>query len=817
MNRRKTRIISAAFCLALIASVLSAQTRPSWFQIKDTPTTLSGYGITDALKLDLSNATGTVNPTGKSVLLGALDLKFSDLEGMPTNASYTLLGLSERDFFSLTGRPTTYAGYGLTEGVRLNLSNFVNSSLDPTGLQELKNAVGAELPENITANIVSATIINATSTANVKDLNADKIVVASQTAYDIDAARITSNNFSTTGTLGSVTFSIPFYMRHNADFFNSADFKGPVAVRNSLLVASQTNFTGKVYLADYARFEEIPDFVKGLANLNASGTTRLDSVKVSYLTELNTAYLNGIATFTKTPEFLAGATFWGTPNFKGNIWCDNTVGANRLTADTNIVAGGRLTSTEAVVASATFGRLRVETPIIAAAGMEFGDRILFDTSPYGRNIEHKSETAGLRLATGSVSLTADDPDNPGVTISSFAVNSSGTVTVFGQHFMLGADTASFPADVSMANRLKVGGLDFGSISTHDFDAYRVHSPYASHTESITSLKFQFMSSLTDQAIPGSYITAHPTTGAVQHFFNNEQQITLGVAGVSITDLRVSDTVLVPFSFGSVGDISAGQWSVGDGVNTVNLVVNKGSLTVAGTADVDLLKADAASISSLLAGEAIIASASISRLEVDEIVGYSPLAATAPAVLADTSSSSELLPIAFKHPSYPYSRDADSGIYSPAGYQLAFRVGNTPGTTPWLRMFGTGGELSGNVSQITKVSGSETGITYSGGTLLGGGKIFLGPNSSPYVSISNGNTELFTTHGDIVRIGNVVWDDTYFFSIGGRSRVDGRLDVSDGVNVARSSAPVSPANGTIYYDTTTHKFRGYANGAWVDLN
>lgn len=53
----------------------------------------------------------------------------------------------------------------------------------------MKNAVGAELPENITANIVSATIINATSTANVKDLNADKIVVASQTAYNIDAAK----------------------------------------------------------------------------------------------------------------------------------------------------------------------------------------------------------------------------------------------------------------------------------------------------------------------------------------------------------------------------------------------------------------------------------------------------------------------------------------------------------------------------------------------------------------------------------------------------------------------------------------------------
>lgn len=811
MNRRKTRIISAAFCLALIASVLSAQTRPSWFQIKDTPTTLSGYGITDALKLDLSNATGTVNPTGKSVLLGALDLKFSDLEGMPTNASYTLLGLSERDFFSLTGRPTTYAGYGLTEGVRLNLSNFVNSSLDPTGLQELKNAVGAELPENITANIVSATIINATSTANVKDLNADKIVVASQTAYDIDAARITSNNFSTTGTLGSVTFSIPFYMRHNADFFNSADFKGPVAVRNNLLVASQTNFTGKVYLADYARFEEIPDFVKGLANLNASGTTRLDSVKVSYLTELNTAYLNGIATFTKAAEFLAGATFWGTPNFKGNIWCDYTVGANRLTADTDIVAGGRLTSTEAVVASATFGRLRVETPIIAAAGMEFGDRILFDTSPYGRNIEHKSETAGLRLATGSVSITADDPDTPGVQIAGVGVNASGTVSVSGLHFALGTNTASFPADVSMSHRLRVGGTGYGDLATHNFTAYSIDAPYASHTQRLSALRLNFLSSLTNQDIPGSFITAHPTTGAVQHYFNNVNQLSLGAAGVTVSDFKVTGSVAPPLDFGSAGEIDTAAWDVGDGVSTVNLNVNKGSAYVNG-----LLSAQTASAASLIASQANIASATVARLEVGTLVYDFPSTGSASAVLASVTTTT--LPVAFQHPSYPSSRDSDSGLYSPAGYQLGLRAGQAPGTPPWILLQSDRGIIATGVNSIYKAgSDAVQGLTLSGGTLTGGGRIYYGANSSPYVSISNASQEMMTTYGDIVRFGNVVWDDTYFFSIGGRSRVNGRLDVSDGVNVARSSAPVSPANGTIYYDTTTHKFRGYANGAWVDLN
>ena len=33
----------------------------------------------------------------------------------------------------------------------------------------------------------------------------------------------------------------------------------------------------------------------------------------------------------------------------------------------------------------------------------------------------------------------------------------------------------------------------------------------------------------------------------------------------------------------------------------------------------------------------------------------------------------------------------------------------------------------------------------------------------------------------------------------------------------ASAPSSPENGTLYYDSATHKFRGYANGTWVDLH
>ena len=46
------------------------------------------------------------------------------------------------------------------------------------------------------------------------------------------------------------------------------------------------------------------------------------------------------------------------------------------------------------------------------------------------------------------------------------------------------------------------------------------------------------------------------------------------------------------------------------------------------------------------------------------------------------------------------------------------------------------------------------------------------------------------------------------------RINSRLSLP---SFATSASVTSPENGFIIYNTTTHKFQGYANGAWVDLH
>jgi len=77
----------------------------AWSTITGTPTTIAGYGITDAF--DSSSAFPYSNLTGTPTI----PTKVSDL----TNDSGFISSVPAQSFASLTGKPTTLAGYGITD------------------------------------------------------------------------------------------------------------------------------------------------------------------------------------------------------------------------------------------------------------------------------------------------------------------------------------------------------------------------------------------------------------------------------------------------------------------------------------------------------------------------------------------------------------------------------------------------------------------------------------------------------------------------------------------------------------------------------
>ena len=81
-----------------------------------TPTTISGYGITDAFDGEFSSLAGTPTTISGYGITDAFDGAFSSLTGTPTTISgYGITDAFDGAFSSLTGKPTTISGYGITD------------------------------------------------------------------------------------------------------------------------------------------------------------------------------------------------------------------------------------------------------------------------------------------------------------------------------------------------------------------------------------------------------------------------------------------------------------------------------------------------------------------------------------------------------------------------------------------------------------------------------------------------------------------------------------------------------------------------------
>jgi hypothetical protein len=99
--------------------------------VTNKPTTILGYGITDAFDGDYNSLSN--KPT---LFNGA----FGSLSGVPTTiAGYGITDAFDGAFGSLSGIPTTVAGYGITDAFDGDYNSLSNQPTIPTAVSELSN------------------------------------------------------------------------------------------------------------------------------------------------------------------------------------------------------------------------------------------------------------------------------------------------------------------------------------------------------------------------------------------------------------------------------------------------------------------------------------------------------------------------------------------------------------------------------------------------------------------------------------------------------------------------------------------------------
>ena len=101
----------------------------SWNNVTNKPTTITGYGITDAYtKSQVDNLLTSKSDTGHTHTFSSITNKPTTIAGYGITNAYTksqvdnlLVGKSDTDhthtFASITDKPTTLSGYGITDAV----------------------------------------------------------------------------------------------------------------------------------------------------------------------------------------------------------------------------------------------------------------------------------------------------------------------------------------------------------------------------------------------------------------------------------------------------------------------------------------------------------------------------------------------------------------------------------------------------------------------------------------------------------------------------------------------------------------------------
>ena len=427
-------------------TAMAGNTTFAFADITSKPTTISGYGITDALQL------GTTSTTA---LAGDTTFAFADITSKPTtiagygitdalqlgtSSTTALAGDTTFAFADITSKPTTISGYGITDALQLGTSSTTALAGDTT----FAFADITSKPTTIAGyGITDALQLGTTSTT----------AMAGNTTFDRITEGDTSIVINDTGTPPTADNNIVVTVAGSEDarFDYTGTQIAPLGSR-TLTLGSATG-TGTITLGQSTGAQTI-DIASGSTTSSTTNTVNIASAGATGSTQtVNIARMSATGVTTNINMGNTSTSATSNITITGNTTINNALSSNTITiggtTQTGAITLGASTQTQTIdISNAATANTKTNTINLGCSGIggsttnvniaaNNGTVGATTNVAIGNNTSTATSTIALRGATtfsvGAVEFNGFDftvnPASPANTITMGRTDATGTITI----------------------------------------------------------------------------------------------------------------------------------------------------------------------------------------------------------------------------------------------------------------------------------------------------------------------------------------------------------------------------------------------------